>query len=347
MVPGPRLGSGGLARLILYLAAFVFLLVGIPALIVLGRWWITPTEPSGFTIRLLREDLGEVVEMDLEDYLVGVVAAEMPADFHLEALKAQAIAARTYAISHLGTYKQRGFDLLSSVASQAYNGVKNETASVREAVNATRGQILTYEGKPISAYYSANSGGYTDLPPVTWKFYPPYLQAVPDPKLNAHDGFPAPATLAAWVKERLPSFSANPKYSARSAYRWQVIVPRTEIEDRLRASADIGEITGLITLGRQKSGRVEQVLIRGTKGNYLVKGDNIRSTLGGLRSNLFVVIPKMGKDGLPDYFFFTGAGFGHGVGLDQSGAAGMAAEGWTARQILEHYYPGTTITRLY
>ncbi|NLW56664.1 MAG: SpoIID/LytB domain-containing protein [Firmicutes bacterium] len=293
---------------------------------------------NGFTV---------VNQLTIEEYLYSVVPSEMPSSWPAAALEAQAIAARTYALSHLGNYRQRGFDLLSSVASQAYNGVKNETPSVREAVNATKGQILTYEGKPISAYYSANSGGYTDLPPATWNFSPPYLQAVSDPKLTAHDGFPAPATLAAWVKERLPSYSAHPKYSARSAYRWQVIVPRTEIEDRLRPSVEIGQITGLITLGRKKSGRVEQVLIQGTKGDYLVKGDRIRSTLGGLRSNLFVVAPKMGEDGLPEYFFFTGAGFGHGVGLDQSGAAGMAAEGWTAQQILEHYYPGTSITQLY
>lgn len=288
-----------------------------------------------------------VNQLTLEEYLYSVVPSEMPSSWPATALEAQAIAARTYAVSHLGSYQKRGFDLLSSVASQAYNGVKNETPSVREAVNATKGQILTYEGKPISAFYSANSGGYTDLPPATWNFAPPYLQAVPDPKLTAHEGFPSPETLAAWVNERLPSYSANPKYSARSAYRWKVIVPRTEIEDRLGRSEQIGQITGLITLGREKSGRVEQVLIKGTKGNYLVKGDSIRSTLGGLRSNLFVVVPKLGKDGLPEYFFFTGAGFGHGVGMDQSGAAGMAADGLTAQQILEHYYPGTTITLHY
>jgi SpoIID/LytB domain protein len=153
--------------------------------------------------------------------------------------------------------------------------------------------------------------------------------------------------LAAWVGQRLPSYSANSKYSARSAYRWQVIVPRSEIERRINRRSPIGEITGLLTLARADCGRVNQVLIQGTKGEFVVSGDSIRSTLGGLRSNLFVVNPKLGKDGLPEFFIFTGAGFGHGVGMDQSGAAGMAADGYSAPAILEHYYPGTTLTSLY
>ena len=79
----------------------------------------------------------------------------------------------------------------------------------------------------------------------------------------------------------------------------------------------------------------------------MVRGDAIRSTLGGLRSNLFTIEPKFGKDGLPEFFIFTGAGYGHGVGMDQSGAAGMAADGYSAADILAHYYPGATLTTLY
>jgi SpoIID/LytB domain protein len=89
------------------------------------------------------------------------------------------------------------------------------------------------------------------------------------------------------------------------------------------------------------------VLIKGTKDSLILKGDAIRSKLGGLRSNLFVVEPKLGKDGLPEFFVFTGGGFGHGVGMDQSGAAGMADDGFTVEEILNHYYPGTTLTNIY
>ncbi|NLW55467.1 MAG: SpoIID/LytB domain-containing protein [Firmicutes bacterium] len=294
--------------------------------------------PAGMTI---------VNHVTMEEYLYAVVPSEMPSSWPAAALEAQAIAARTYAFANLGSYNRRGFDLMGSVASQAYNGVTSENPAVRRAVDATRGQILTYNDKPISAFYSANSGGYSAVPPATWNFNPPYLQAAPDKMVPAHDGLPSPATLADWVTKRIPSYSSNPKYSARSAYRWQVIVPRVEIERRLQNKAKIGRITGIITVGRATCGRVDHVLVQGTEGQFRISGDSIRSSLGGLRSNLFVVAPKMGPDGLPAFFIFTGAGFGHGVGMDQSGAAGMAADGYSAQAILGHYYPGTTITTLY
>ncbi|NLY90228.1 MAG: SpoIID/LytB domain-containing protein [Firmicutes bacterium] len=294
--------------------------------------------PAGMTI---------VNRLTMEEYLYAVVPSEMPSSWPAAALEAQAIAARTYAFTHLGSYEKRGFDLMGSVASQAYNGVSSETRTVRQAVDATRGQILTYNGKPISAYYSANSGGYSAVPPATWNFKPPYLQAKPDKLVPPHDGLPSPAKLAVWVTQRLESYSAHPKYSSRSAYRWRVIVPCTEIEYRVNKQKAIGRITGLHTQGRATCGRVEQVLIEGTEGQIVVRGDSIRSTLGGLRSNLFTVEPKLGKDGLPEFFIFTGAGYGHGVGMDQSGAAGMAADGYSAEAILAHYYPGATLTTLY
>lgn len=294
--------------------------------------------PAGMTI---------VNHVTMEEYLYAVVPSEMPSSWPAAALQAQAIAARTYAFANLGSYNRRGFDLMGSVASQAYNGVTSENTAVRRAVDATRGQILTYNDKPISAFYSANSGGYSAVPPATWNFNPPYLQAVPDKLVDAHDGLPAPAALADWVAKRIPSYSSNPKYSARSAYRWQVVVPRIEIERRLQSRANLGQITAIVTVGRASCGRVDHVLVQGTEGQLRISGDSIRSSLGGLRSNLFVVAPKMGSDGLPEYFIFTGAGFGHGVGMDQSGAAGMAADGYSSQAILEHYYPGTTITTLY
>lgn len=315
-----------------------------------GYFWAgEATRAYRGTIQLLPFSAGMTIvnQLTMEEYLYAVVPSEMPSSWPAAALQAQAIAARTYAYANLGRYKQRGFDLLGSVASQAYNGVTSENAAVRQAVDATRGQILTFNNKPISAFYSANSGGYSAVPPVTWNFYPPYLQTVPDKLVEAHNGLLSPAKLADWVATRIPSYSSNPKYSARSAYRWRVIVPRSEIEHRLQKRAKIGQITGIITVGRAACGRVEHVLILGTEGQLRISGDAIRSGLGGLRSNLFIVEPKMGPDGLPAFFIFTGAGFGHGVGMDQSGAAGMAADGYSAQDILGHYYPGTTITKLY
>ena len=173
--------------------------------------------------------------------------------------------------------------------------------------------------------YSANSAGFTESSREVWNFDHSYLRAVPDKELPPEiDACMPPAVLAKWLRERPLTHSSNPAYSARAAYRWQLWVPRWELEERLaRAGAkEIGEILSLTTAGRGPSGRVKEVLIRGTAGEYRINGDPIRSRLGGLRSNLFVVEPKLGPDGRPEYFIFTGGGWGHGVGMCQSGAAG-------------------------
>ena len=131
----------------------------------------------------------------------------------------------------------------------------------------------------------------------------------------------------------------------RSAYRWRLIVGREEIEARI--GADIGRVESITTMGRGSSGRVEKVLVKGSDREITVSGDRIRSRLGGLRSNLFIVIPKYLPDGTVDSFLFAGAGWGHGVGMCQSGAAGMAALGFSAEEILNHYYPLAEIIKEY
>jgi len=297
--------------------------------------------PDGLTV---------VNRLNIEEYLYSVVPAEMPCTWPPAALEAQAVAARTYTITNLRRYESRGFDLLASVLSAYYPGVKSEDAATRAAVDATRGLILTFNGRPITAVYSANSAGFTESSREVWNFDHSYLRAVPDKELPPEiDACMSPAVLAKWLKERPLTHSSNPAYSARAAYRWQLWVPRWELEERLaRAGAkEIGEILSLTTAGRGPSGRVKEVLIRGTAGEYRINGDPIRSRLGGLRSNLFVVEPKLGPDGRPEYFIFTGGGWGHGVGMCQSGAAGMAAAGYSCREILDHYYPGAELTKRY
>ena len=191
----------------------------------------------------------------MEEYLYAVVPSEMPSSWPAAALQAQAIAARTYAFANLGSYNRRGFDLMGSVASSAYNGVTSENSAVRRAVDATRGQILTYNDKPISAFYSANSGGYSAVPPATWNFNPPYLQAVPDKLVDAHDGLPAPAAFGRLGRETDPFLFVQPKIQRAQRHRWQVVVPRIEIERRLQSRANLGQITAIVTVGRASCGR--------------------------------------------------------------------------------------------
>jgi SpoIID/LytB domain protein len=300
------------------------------------------------SLEFLRFNQGLTVvnRVNVEEYLYAVVPSEVPSRWPKAVLEAQAVAARTYTFANLGRFSARGFDLLPTVASQVYNGVLSETRSVTEAVDSTRGLILTYNSKPIGAFYYDNCGGYTESSENVWGFPNPYLQAVPDKLLPERNGFLAPADLYTWLKSRPEAYSNHPKYSNRSAYRWSHWVSREEIESRLKLSATVGNILSLTVMERTISGRAYKVLIKGTNGEKILKGDAIRS-LGGLRSNLFIVQPKLGKNGLPEYFVFTGGGWGHGVGMAQSGAAGMAVAGYSHAEILAHYYQGARLSKKY
>jgi stage II sporulation protein D len=294
--------------------------------------------PRGMTI---------VNHVKLEKYLYSVVPSEIPAHWPPAALRAQAVAARTYALANLGRYASRGYDLLATPVSQVYNGVAEETAAVRAAVDSTRGRILTYEGKPAVTYYHDNSGGYTEDEESVWGYGHPYLKAVPEAPLTERTEPLTPADLDAWISGQPESSCFGVGYHTRSAYRWQAWISRETLESRIGAKARIGKVTAVLPLERGISGRVRRVLIRGAQGETIISGDSMRYLLGGLRSNLFVVEPKPGRGGLPEYFIFKGGGWGHGVGMSQSGAAGMAAQGAAFEQILDHYYPGTSLTRKY
>ncbi len=292
------------------------------------------------------EGLTVVNLLKIEEYLYSVLPSEMPSHWPQAALQAQAVAARSYTLANLGRFAARGFDLLGDVSSATYRGLGAETPAGRSAVDATRGLVLMQGGKPLPAYYSANCGGYTDTTESAWGFASS-LPAVPDPLQPQRSARLDPEQLARWLSDRPPAYCSHPDYSARSAYRWKLRVSREEIERRLEAGSELGRILAIVPARRTLSGRASEVRVVGTSGQLTVHWDAVRWRLGGLRSNLFVVEPELGADGLPEYFLFTGAGWGHGVGLCQSGAAGMAAVGWSADEILRHYYGGATLERLF
>ena len=283
--------------------------------------------------------------VNVEEYLYSVVPSEIPASWPTAALEAQAIAARAYTLANRGRFAARGFDLSGSVASAFYRGVRGEAARTTAAVIATRGEIVSVAGRPLSAFYSANHAGYTETTSSVWGFDSPHV-AVADKLIAPRDGYIGPSQLAHWIDSRIETYSGAPRFVSPSAYRWVTWVPRAEIEGRA-GSAGVGTITRIVTIGRGISGRVEAVRVTGTDGETIVRGDTIRSRMGGIRSNLFTVEPVLGADGIPEFFIFTGAGWGHGVGMCQTGAAGMAAAGYEARAILAHYYPAADITSYY
>jgi SpoIID/LytB domain protein len=277
--------------------------------------------------------------LNIEEYLYSVVPSEMPSSWPAEALKAQAIAARAYTLSHLGSYAAKGFDLYGSVLSAAYRGIGGEAPASTAAVDATRGEYLQADGKPLKAYYSANHGGYSEDSSAIWGGEDVFMAAVPDKLIPLRRTWLPLDELDRFARTRPRSYSSVDKLHSPVAYRWEKWVSVDEIRSRIAGDGRTGEILRIVSRGRGISGRAREVEIVGTSGSVRISGDRIRSRLGGLRSNLFSIRSKTGKNGKPEYFIFSGAGWGHGVGLDQSGAAGMAQAGFKADEILRHYYP--------
>ncbi len=315
-----------------------------------GSYWLkgNPRVYRG-VIELLPKNIGLTVvnRVNMEEYLYGVVPAEIPASWPRAALEAQAVAARTYALANLGRYRIQGFDLLATPASQVYIGVTQEAPQVNEAVNATRGMILTFEGKPAGAFYYDNSGGYTESGAFVWGDDRPYLQALPEKPMAVRTQKLTPDELSAWLTSQPDCATYREGHFVRSAYRWTLWITREQIESRIHRKARVGRIKAIIPMERGISGRVKRVMVKGTAGSYIVNSASIPYRLGGLRSTLFVVQPKLGRDGLPESFIFNGGGWGHGVGMSQSGAAGMALDGASASEILSYYYPGTELVNKY
>ncbi|MDR1308071.1 MAG: SpoIID/LytB domain-containing protein [Treponema sp.] len=279
----------------------------------------------------------------MEEYLYGVIPAEMPASWPAEALKAQSIAARSYSLANLGQFAGRGFDLFGTPHSMAYHGAGAENQKTTDAVNKTRGVILRGGAQPLKAYFSANHGGYSEDSLPLWG-YDAYMQAIPDKLVNLRTN-PLPLNeLYRWIRDTPVSYSNLPRYSYVSAYRWEKWVRPEEIRRRL--SSDPGEITRIISRGRGISGRIVELEVRGSRGTVMVKGDAIWNAMGSLRSSLFTIRYKLARNGSVEYVVFQGAGYGHGIGLDQHGAAGMASVGFSAEDILRHYYPRAALDKL-
>ncbi len=284
--------------------------------------------PQGITV---------VNELPLEEYLYAVVPGEMIASWPMEALKAQAVAARTYTVFHLGRYHERGFDLLASVASAHYPGVSREHQRTTTAVNETKGQIITYLGQPIDAVYSANNGGIRASSAEVWGGNRAYL-------VSGHDGdelpFQSPTAFLHWLKDDADVYSNIGRQ--RSNFRWTRTYSRQELQRF--APTQIGELLDLRILDRGESGRVVTIEWVGTLGSTQVHRDAIRSSLGGLRSNLFIMHPRYNSDNTQIMqVIIWGAGWGHGVGMSQTGAYGMSERGYNYEDIIRFYYPSTQL----
>jgi len=294
------------------------------------------------------EGLAIVAEMNLEEYLYSVVPSEMMVSFPEEALKAQAVIARSYALSNVKQVKPHlkdGFDLCDGQHCQVYSGVTGEFSKSNAAVDATRGEVLAYDGEISRPFFHSTCGGHTQSSAqiAGWSGAP-YLVGVVDGP--AGTPFPAsPRELESWLKTRPEAYCS----STGPEYRWFRLVPAVFVKEKLNRAAEIGEILAVRVLGRNGSGYVHAIEVAGTKGKVTLEKENeIRRYLGlgSLRSNLFWIETKLDEAGRPDEFIIYGGGWGHGVGLCQTGASGMAKGGSTYHQILRHYYQNAAVTNL-
>lgn len=277
-----------------------------------------PSADSAVEVAVFRTAQSEVERVPLNEYLVGVVAAEMPAEFELEALKAQALTARTYYVKQMmgtgTTGLPDGAQVTDTTAHQVYKNkaelkqqwgaeFNEKYAKVQEAVRATDGQILTYGGEPIEATFFSTSNGFTENSEEYWANNIPYLRSVESP----------------WDK-------VSPKYSE------QKIIPISEFENRLGVKlTDRSEVGKIIQ--KTEGNRVGKVEIAGK----VLSGRDVRDMLG-LNSSDFKWYAK------GDNIVIETKGYGHGVGMSQYGANGMAAEGKSYKEIVQYYYKGIEIT---
>jgi SpoIID/LytB domain protein len=275
--------------------------------------------------------------------LAGLVPAEMFPDAPDAALEAQAIAARTELMQKIGRRNLTDpFLLCSSQQCQVYAGAGKEQPRTTRAVERTRGMVLLRDGGGlVDIRYSASCGGHSEDNDAIWG-------GAPDPSLRGKRDAPRPrasriddAGLEAFLAESPQDSWCGRSKLGPDRFRWTVSRSGAEI-DKLVASLGVGRVKAIKPKQRGVSGRIKVLAIEGDKGVAEVAGDlRIRRLLGGLKSSLFKVV----RD--DDGFRFVGAGFGHGVGMCQMGAIGMAEAGKDRAAILGHYYPGTHAHRLY
>jgi stage II sporulation protein D len=264
--------------------------------------------------RILKNPKGgmDVVNvLDIEAYLYGVVPKEMSPRWFPEALRAQAIAARTYALYQMDKGKNREFDVLSTTTSQVYGGASVEMEKSSRAVDETRGMVLRYNNQLVLAYFHANSGGMTEDAQRVWTAEVPYLKAVRD------------------------------DYSAKApGCAWKLTLRLDDIRKALnKKGLDIGRIEKIDAVDVSPSGRVMKIRISHGGRVTILSGNEFRLKIDPvlIKSTLFNMTHNERE------IFFEGKGYGHGVGLSQWGAYIMAREGRSYGDILRYYYQGVEI----
>lgn len=313
--------------------------------------------------RFQSSDMTVINVLPLEDYLYGVVPCEIEGVSHSEAIKAQAVAARTYTLNNIGKYKNIGFDISNTTYCQVYKGYSKENEACNKAIDDTRGKIITYNDTTAQVFYFSSSGGKTEDASNVWGNDFPYLKSVED------------------------------KYESGNSwnYTWEAVYTADKIKQiMLDRNYDLGNILSVEITKTSEAGRVTELTVSGTKNKRIYSNSGTRAVLGQLQSQWYRIetdadIHVMGGDSnvnksqlgnrkvitssgiktiplqnskltvlaangqkstisaSPSEYRFTGKGWGHAVGMSQEGAKGMAIAGYKYDDILTHYFQGTKI----
>jgi len=282
--------------------------------------------------------------VDLESYLRGVVPQEignLPPEKR-EAVKAQAVAARSYTLAVMGRRMARGFDVYATVEDQVYGGIPAERAPCTDAIEETRGVVALHKELPIRAFYSSTCGGHTSAPDEAWKHRAePYLKASADRTRRVEKCFCAQSPHYEWTE----------KWAGKD---FQKMIDRSLPRYRPSYSPRrYGPLKNITIAGRSASGRISSLKLIFRHGSIELSGDELRWVIRrpkngeGLRSSLLRSVNCGSKKGRITSVTITGQGYGHGVGMCQFGAMGMASAGYTYDQIIRFYYRGASLRRFY
>jgi SpoIID/LytB domain protein len=298
---------------------------------------------AGHSLRVINEVM-------IDDWLKGVLPAEIGSDSPVEALKAQAVAARSEAIFRLAhpPHSSEGYDFCTGVHCQAYKGIGEETPQIQRACDETLGYVLVAGDDVLNAVYHNVCGGVTAGAEEVWDSDPiPGLTPVFDNQKGGVVDLSSEAAVRRFIEEPGTDYfcyPGNPEYAsyAKKYFRWSKTLSASEIA----SATGVGTLTDIQVTQRMRSGRIRKLTVTGTGGSKtLDKELNIRHAFD-LWSGLFVMDIDRSGTGITSVTF-KGAGNGHGVGLCQHGAREIARRGGTFDQILGHYYPGAKLRKIY
>lgn len=267
-------------------------------------------------VQVINREHGLLVvnHVDLEEYVKGVLPGEVNPFWHREMLKVQAVATRTYALYHHMLSGARDYDVVAGTQDQVYLGRRGVNARVEQAVDATRGIVVTYEGAPIYAAFSSTAAGVTEDAAVVWSKDLPYLKGVECP------------------------FDLESPY-----YQWKASFRVDTLEQNLRQQGvDVGTIMTLTPLAYSRAGRVATLRLVHSKGELILRGEELRKAVG------YTVVPstQFTIESFGEEVVLSGYGNGHAVGLCQWGAKELAELGYSYSSILRYYYPGTELSHV-